>query len=154
MKDAITEVIEIDPKDQSAYYNLGIYYYNAEHDRPNAYQNFKIIGFRIIEMIRSGYARPADIFVLAPSVKSENSPIKLIENMLVNNNIPCFVPMSETSSISSEIIKNKVIFSSFHQSKGRERKVVVVYGFDDSYFAFFNKDSDPQTCISYAHVEQ
>ena len=66
---------------------------------PDAFQNFKIIGFRIIEMIRSGYARPADIFVLAPSVKSENSPIKLIENMLVNNNIPCFVPMTETSSI-------------------------------------------------------
>jgi len=119
---------------------------------PDAYQNFKIIGFRIIEMIRSGYARPADIFVLAPSVKSENSPIKLIENMLVNNNIPCFVPMSETSSISSEIIKNKVIFSSFHQSKGRERKVVVVYGFDDSYFAFFNKDSDPQICPSTLYV--
>lgn len=119
---------------------------------PDAFQNFKIIGFRIIEMIRSGYARPADIFVLAPSVKSENSPIKLIENMLVNNNIPCFVPMTETSSISSEIIKNKVIFSSFHQSKGRERKVVVVYGFDDSYFAFFNKDSSPHICPSTLYV--
>jgi nucleoside-triphosphatase THEP1 len=119
---------------------------------PDAFQNFKIIGFRIIEMIRSGYARPADIFVLAPSVKSENSPIKLIENMLVNNNIPCFVPMTETSSISSEIIKNKVIFSSFHQSKGRERKVVVVYGFDDSYFAFFNKDSPPHVCPSTLYV--
>jgi hypothetical protein len=119
---------------------------------PDAFQNFKIIGFRIIEMIRSGYARPADIFVLAPSVKSENSPIKLIENMLVNNNIPCFVPMTETSSISSEIIKNKVIFSSFHQSKGRERKVVVVYGFDDSYFAYFNKDSSPNICPSTLYV--
>jgi tetratricopeptide (TPR) repeat protein len=41
MKDAITEVIALDPKDQSAYYNLGVYYYNAEHNRPKAYQNFK-----------------------------------------------------------------------------------------------------------------
>jgi len=119
---------------------------------PDAFQSFKIIGFRIIEMIRSGYARPSDIFVLAPSVKSENSPVKLIENMLVNNNIPCYVPMSETSSISSEIIKNKVIFSSFHQSKGRERKVVVVYGFDDTYFAYFNRDSPSNICPSTLYV--
>lgn len=119
---------------------------------PDPFQGFKIIGFRLIEMIRSGYAKPQDIFVLAPSVKSENSPVKLIENMLVNNNIPCYVPMSETSSISSEIIKNKVIFSSFHQSKGRERKVVVVYGFDDTYFAYFNKDAPNDICPSTLYV--
>lgn len=41
MKDAIAEVIALDPKDQSAYHNLGVYYYNAEHNRPKAYQNFK-----------------------------------------------------------------------------------------------------------------
>jgi tetratricopeptide (TPR) repeat protein len=41
MKDAIAEVIALDPKDQGAYYNLGVYYYNAEHSRPKAYQNFK-----------------------------------------------------------------------------------------------------------------
>lgn len=41
MKDAIAEVIAIDPKNQSAYHNLGVYYYNAEHNRPKAYQNFK-----------------------------------------------------------------------------------------------------------------
>jgi len=119
---------------------------------PDPFQGFKIIGFRLIEMIRSGYAKPQDIFVLAPSVKSENSPVKLIENMLVNNNIPCYVPMSETSSISSEIIKNKVIFSSFHQSKGRERKVVVVYGFDDTYFVYFNKDAPNDICPSTLYV--
>lgn len=41
MKSAISEIIARDPKDQGAYYNLGVYYYNAEHDRPKAYQNFK-----------------------------------------------------------------------------------------------------------------
>lgn len=41
MKEAIEEVIALDSKDQNAYYNLGVYYYNAEHDRPKAYQNFK-----------------------------------------------------------------------------------------------------------------
>jgi len=119
---------------------------------PDSFQSFKIIGFRLISMILSGYAKPDDIFVLAPSVKSENSPVRLIENMLVNQNIPCYVPMSETSSISSEIIKNKVIFSSFHQSKGRERKIVVVYGFDDTYFAYFNRDVPVNVCPSTLYV--
>ena len=41
MKDAIEKVISLDPKDQSAYYNLGVYYYNGEYNRPKAYQNFK-----------------------------------------------------------------------------------------------------------------
>ena len=41
MKEAIGELIALDPKDQNAYYNLGVYYYNAEHDRAKAYQNFK-----------------------------------------------------------------------------------------------------------------
>jgi hypothetical protein len=119
---------------------------------PDSFQSFKIIGFRLISMILSGYAKPDDIFVLAPSVKSENSPVRLIENMLVNQNIPCYVPMSETSSISSEIIKNKVIFSSFHQSKGRERKIVVIYGFDDTYFAYFNRDVPVNLCPSTLYV--
>ena len=41
MKSAINDIIAIDPKNQSAYYNFGVYYYNAEHDRPKAYQKFK-----------------------------------------------------------------------------------------------------------------
>lgn len=41
MRSAINNIIALDPKDQSAYYNLGVYYYNGEHNRPKAYQNFK-----------------------------------------------------------------------------------------------------------------
>jgi len=40
-KDALDRIIALDPKDQRAYHNLGVYYYNAEHDRSKAYQNFK-----------------------------------------------------------------------------------------------------------------
>lgn len=41
MKVAICEIIARDPENQSAYYNLGVYYYNAERNRSKAYQNFK-----------------------------------------------------------------------------------------------------------------
>lgn len=41
MKRSIEKVLALDPKDQSAYYNLGVYYYQAERNRPEAYRNFK-----------------------------------------------------------------------------------------------------------------
>lgn len=41
MKAAIDEILRLNPKDQSARYNLGVYYYNGAHDRPKAYQSFK-----------------------------------------------------------------------------------------------------------------
>jgi len=119
---------------------------------PSAFESYKIIGRRLLNMLSAKLIKPQDIFILAPSVKSEKSAVKKLENMLVRNNIPCYVPMSETSSIESVIIQNKVIFSSFHQSKGRERKIVVVYGFDNSYFNYFDKDAPPNICPSTFYV--
>jgi hypothetical protein len=118
--------------------------------RQDCFQVFKTIGRKIISMIESGYAKPDDIFVLTASVKSKF--FKKIENMLVENNIPCYVPMSENSAITNDVVKNKVIFSSFHQSKGRERKVTVVYGFDKSYFDFYSRDVPTHICPSTLYV--
>jgi len=118
--------------------------------RPNCFQVYKCIGIKIVNMIHSGYAKPSDIFVLTASVKQKY--FKMIENMLVENNIPCYVPMNDVNTINSEVIKNKVIFSSFHQSKGRERKVVIIYGFDSSYFEYYNKDADITICPSALYV--
>ena len=119
----------------------------------NNFQIYKMIGFKLIELLNLGIVKPDDIFILSPSIKSDSmSFIKLLENMLVSNGIPCYVPLSETSSVNSETIKNKVIFTSFHQSKGRERKLVVVFGFDDSYFKFFEREKDPEICPSTLYV--
>jgi superfamily I DNA/RNA helicase len=54
--------------------------------RSTCFQVFRTIGVKIINMILSGYAKPSDIFVLAASVKQKY--FKMIENMLVENNIP------------------------------------------------------------------
>ena len=118
--------------------------------RSNCFQVFRTIGVKIINMILSGYAKPSDIFVLAASVKQKY--FKMIENMLVENNIPCYVPMNDVTTINSDVIKNKVIFSSFHQSKGRERKVVIIYGFDRTYFDYYNRGADMSVCPSTLYV--
>ena len=118
----------------------------------NPYECAKIIAYKLIDQIQNGFLNPDDIFILAASVKSESSPLKLIENILVSREIPCYIPMNETSSINSEVIKNKVIFASFHQSKGRERKMVIVYGFDNDYFKYFNRDVPTDKCPSTLYV--
>jgi hypothetical protein len=84
-----------------------------------------------------------DIFILGASVKKSRSPyetpIRVIANSLSKNNIPIYVPISDDTKIDESIMKNKIVFSTFHQSKGLERKLVFIVGFDNSYFKLFNR---------------
>ena len=45
-----------------------------------------------------------------------------------------------------------VVFSSFHASKGRERKYVYVLGFEANYFRYFARDSKPHICPNTLYV--
>lgn len=106
----------------------------------------------IKEQLEKGYL-PGDIFVLCPSIRGNSrSPVRLIENMLAMQNIPCYFPTSDDAMLDKEIIQNKVVFSSFHASKGRERKVVIVTGFDGSYFKFFGKELSTNVCPDALYV--
>ncbi len=98
--------------------------------------------------------KPEEIFILAPSVKNEKSPVRQLENLIKKNlkNVPVYVPVSDEEKLDEQILKNKLVFSTFHQSKGLERKVVFVYGFDDSYFKYFKKDKDPKKCPNELYV--
>jgi superfamily I DNA/RNA helicase len=98
--------------------------------------------------------KPDDIFILAPSVRTHNesNPIKKLENILVKRGIPCYVPISDDSELKDEVLANKVVFSSFHQSKGLERKVVFVYNFNAAYFTYYAKDKDTAVCPNTMYV--
>ncbi len=80
----------------------------------------------------SGYVAE-DIFVLVSSLKNPSAPVRKLENCLVEMGIPCYFPTSDDRLADEDILGGKVVFSTFHQAKGRERKVVIVYGFDASY---------------------
>jgi len=75
-----------------------------------------------------------DFFILAGSLKSYE--IKKIENDLVEAGIPCYISMMENrDQLDSRVIDNKVVFSTFHSVKGRQRRFVFVVGFDTgSYY--------------------
>jgi hypothetical protein len=59
-----------------------------------------------------------------------------LENCLVEAGIPCYFPTSDDRVADDDVLEGKVVFSTFHQAKGRERKVVVIYGFDATYEKF------------------
>ena len=107
----------------------------------------------IRQLLTDGYS-PFDIFILAPSLKSIKSPARLLENYLKTHesSIPIYVPTSDDEKLDSTVIKDKLIFSTFHQVKGLERKVVLVFGFDNSYFKYYKPDSNPLICPNELYV--
>ena len=100
-----------------------------------------------------GY-EPKDIFILAPSVKSEGSPVRQLENKIKQTmpNILVFVPSNDDEKLDEKLLKDKIIFSTFHQTKGLERKVVIIFGFDSSYFKYYKRDSNPKVCPNELYV--
>lgn len=106
----------------------------------------------IIMRIRSGQLKPDDIFILSTSLKSTLAPAKQIENLLVSANIPVYVPLSDDAKLDEDVMRGKVVFTTFPSSKGRERKVVIVLGLDASYFKYFAKEEPQHKCPSALYV--
>lgn len=104
-------------------------------------------------MLAAGVVEPDDIFVLAPSIRgtNESNPIKILENLLVKAAVPCYAPMSDDEALKDDVLKGKVVFSSFHQSKGLERKVVIVASFSTSYY-FVARDAPREYCPNVLYV--
>jgi len=113
---------------------------------------FQPVGkYEIDRFIAQGYSYD-DIFVLAPSVKSEKSPVRVLANALTDVRIPIYVPVSDDEVLDADVLRGKVVFSSFHQVKGLERAIVLVYNFDDSYFKFYARDEDPASIPNTLYV--
>jgi hypothetical protein len=126
---------------------LKIDYYVA-----NPQKVYKYIGKTIMKMIRHDNIKPDDIFVLSPSIKSLNSPFIKLENYLVKQKIKCITPSSENSYLDNKLISGKVVFTTYHQAKGRERKVVIIYNFDNSLFDYYLKNEDETKCPNIIYV--
>ncbi len=106
----------------------------------------------VIYYLNKGY-KPWDFFILAPSVKSNKTPVRILANYLSNEyDIKMHVPTSDEEKIDDEVIKGKMVFSTFHQVKGLERKVIIIFNFDNSYFKFYKKDENPFICTNDLYV--
>jgi len=117
----------------------------------------KVLLTAIMEHLCSGY-KPEDIFVLVPSVKMKlkETPVKMLENLLVSNYVPIYIPNENEKDINNvedgDPTKGKLVITTFHQSKGLERKIVIIYNFDHSYYKIFNKEADPNALSAELYV--
>ena len=109
----------------------------------------------ITQLIEQDGAHFSDFFCLNASIKNTRfyNPVRKIENMLAERGIPCFIPNDESNEqLDNRVIERKVVFTTFHSVKGRQRKYVIVFGFDDSYFKFYARNLNPDTCPNTLYV--
>ncbi len=90
-----------------------------------------------------------DIMVIAPSLKK--GPVNLLSNRLTSVGIPVHYPTSDSQEIDNTITKNKILFCTMHQSKGLERKAIILFNFDESYL-MFNKSSNTNEMSNEMYV--
>ena len=109
---------------------------------------------KVVKLLDSKRYSPGDIFILAGSTRSKRDvalPTNYLEQALVLRKIPCFGTNDE-EELSNNVTNGKVVFSTIHQSKGRERPIVIVYGFDSNWFSFFGRDLNRKICPSELYV--
>jgi len=105
-----------------------------------------------IEKLFETGAKPSDIFILSASTKGTNSNIRLLENRMVEKGIPCYISNTENDKGDERVTDNKVVFSTYHSAKGRQRKYVFIIGFDDSYMKYYAKNLPTDKCPNTLYV--
>ena len=113
----------------------------------NPFKIYKKIGKYLVNKIKNKRILQSDIFVLIPSLKTTESPYKKLENYLVRHGINCVTPISDDTKLDDKTIENKVVFTTYHQAKGRERKIVILYNFDNSYMEYYTRENISSTKI-------
>ena len=135
------------------------YRINAQKDGPsvqyyiaNNFNHTTLIKKAILPLFKK--YKPHQIFILNTSIKSTKGPVRNISNTLSNTyNIPIYASVNEDEELNEEIIKNKLVISTFHQTKGLEREVVIVLGFDSFYYNYGNNtDKDTILCPNDVYV--
>lgn len=87
---------------------------------------------QILSLIQKNGFAPDDVFVISDSIAS-SAKLKEIANQLVMHNVPVFAEFNERAEHSNDAVqRGKVVFTTIHASKGRQRPVVVVAKFDNS----------------------
>lgn len=87
----------------------------------------------IIDMIEKDGYKPEDIFILASSVTNDLCPAKKLLDTIkakYKNKYNFYVSGDDKSPINEETSKGKIVISTFHKTKGLERKVVFFLNMD------------------------
>ncbi|KAI2469585.1 P-loop containing nucleoside triphosphate hydrolase protein [Annulohypoxylon bovei var. microspora] len=105
---------------------------------------------RLVPLIRKyGPERTA---ILAPSLRG-NAPLASLTNLLTERyEMPVAVSVSDDVQLDDDVIDKKVCASTYHQFKGNQRDLVIVYGADNGYFKFMGRDLPDDRCPNATYV--
>jgi ATP-dependent exoDNAse (exonuclease V) beta subunit len=83
---------------------------------------------------------------------SQQLAIELLKIEHQGRPLKIYIPDYDNGAMEDEDIENKIVFCTFHRSKGLERKIVYVLGVDESYHDFYDKYSDRNVCPNPIYV--
>jgi ATP-dependent exoDNAse (exonuclease V) beta subunit len=114
------------------------YYYLNKFDNLNPENRFNEqkndIGYivNILSKILNNGNKADDIFILARrlNIKSKQNPLHQLINKLKEKNIPIYKSNKEDENPDENEMKDKLCIISMHQSKGLERKIIILWDFD------------------------
>jgi hypothetical protein len=92
--------------------------------------------------------RAEDCAILAPSIRSKTPRhhLKQLSNALSRKGVPVSVGIYDDASLDEDVIRGKLVVSTYHQFKGSEPDLVIVFGADDSWFKWFGADAPCNHC--------
>ena len=96
--------------------------------------------------------KPEDIYVLGYSLK--NRIMRDLENNIKKQfpSVNTYAQTNDEAVLNESVLKNKLAFCTFHSSKGTERKVVVVLGFDSGFFDYYARTDERTRCPNLLYV--
>lgn len=132
--------------------DISITYLLSNWDWPRPYLLCNYLYNEIKEYLNNGYSHD-DIAILAPSLKTTGR-VNEISNFFSNKGIKIYKPYTDYSELSERPLRHKLVDSSIHQFKGRERKIIIYIGFDTSLYKYYNHDNrdKPNRCPNRLYV--
>lgn len=127
-----------------------VQYYKCDLNNKNEYLT-NIIKNELVDPLRNGKYRFDDVFIL---VRSPDRRIARVINEIVDTypDINHHICMKSIDNEKKEVKQNKVCTNTYHSSKGREKKLVILCGFDDISFYGINKPKDASVCPNILYV--
>ncbi len=104
----------------------------------------------ICSLMDQGY-KLDDFFILFAGMNS-NTPAVNLDRYLSRRKLAIGFFDSESDGIGENEMKHKIVMTTFHKSKGRERPFVFVFNMDSTYFQYYKRHSDPSVCPPELYV--
>jgi len=92
-----------------------------------------------------------DIAILAQSVKNPKAPVSVISNYLSSKGKLIDKRDDNVAVIDNKSSDGKIVVSTFHSFKGLERKMIIIIGFDASFY-LAAKDESKDVCPNVLYV--